>query len=214
MANEQEQEPQQPQDREADSAAKRPLDPKRSHRPLIIVGIGALLVGIAAFVIWFAHRNQTSTDDAYTDGNVVTMAPQVSGYVVGLYIDDNVHVRKGDLLVRIDPRDYAAAHAQLRSAQDALRIARVQYPAQLAAARAQERAAAAALTNAQKQYQRQHEVNPLATTQESIDAATTQQLSSDASVASARAQVRVARLVPEQIQQAADAVQERESQVK
>jgi membrane fusion protein (multidrug efflux system) len=225
MANEQEQEPQQPQDREGDSAGKRPADPKRSRRPLIIVGIGALLVGIAALFIWFAHRNQTSTDDAYTDGNVVTMAPQVSGYVVGLYIDDNVHVRKGDLLVRIDPRDYAAAQAQaeaqlalalaqLRSAQDALRIARVQYPAQLAAARAQERAAAAALTNAQKQYQRQHEVNPLATTQESIDASTTQQLSSDASVASARAQVRVARLVPEQIQQSADAVQERESQVK
>jgi membrane fusion protein (multidrug efflux system) len=208
---------------ESKERAARP-DPKRSRKPLIIVGVAVLLAGLVALVVWFTHRNQTSTDDAYTDGNVVTMAPQVSGYVVALYVDDNTHVRKGDLLVRIDPRDYGAAQAQaqaqlglalaqLKSAQDTLRIARVQYPAQLAAAEAQQQAAEAALTNAQRQYRRQHEVNPLATTQESIDQSTSQQLSSNASVASARAQVRIARLVPEQIQQALDAVQERQSQV-
>jgi membrane fusion protein (multidrug efflux system) len=199
--------------------------PKRSRKPLIIVGIAVLVIGIVALIFWFLHRNETSTDDAYTDGNVVTMAPQVSGYVVNLYVDDNTHVRKGDLLVRIDPRDYASSQAQaeaqlavalaqLKSAQDALRIARVQYPAQLSAAQAQQRAAEATFANALRQYQRQHAVNPLATTEESIDASTSQQLSSNAGVASARAQVRIASLVPEQIQQAADTVQERESQVK
>jgi membrane fusion protein (multidrug efflux system) len=152
------------------------------------------------------------------------MAPKVSGYVVALYIDDNVHVKKGDLLLRIDSRDYltakeqavaqlALAKAQLKSAQDALRIARVQYPAQLVSAQAQRDAAAAALEQAQRQYLRQHEVDRRATTQESIDASTSQQLSSHANLKSASAQVAVAALVPEQIQEAATTVEERAAQV-
>lgn len=197
----------------------------RSKTPLIIVGVIVVVVAIVGFFFWFARRNQVSTDDAYTDGNVVTMVPKVSGYVSQLDIDDNVHVKKGDLLIRIDPRDYltaqsqaraslALAKAQLESAQDALRIARVQYPAQLVSAQAQEQAAAAALEQAQRQYARQHEVDKRATTQENIDASTSQQLSSAANLKGARAQVQVASLVPEQIRQAAATVAEREAQVK
>src|ERR1700722_12286421 len=126
----------------------------RSKKPLIIIAIIVLAIGIISFFIWFAHRNQVSTDDAYTDGNTITMVPKVSGYVVDLYVNDNTHVRKGDLLLRIDARDYvtavdqaraqlALAQAQLNTARNALRIARVQYPAQLQAASAQQRAAAA-----------------------------------------------------------------------
>jgi membrane fusion protein (multidrug efflux system) len=179
---------------------------------------------IVGFIFWFARRNEVRTDDAYTDGNVVTMAPKVSGYVVALNINDNVHVRKGDLLLRIDPRDYLAgrqqaqaalelAQAQLKSAQDALRIAHVQYPAQLVSARAQQQAALASLDQAERQYLRQHEVDRRATTQESIDSSTSAQLSADANVKSAKAQVAVAQLVPEQIRQAASAVEERVAQV-
>ena len=183
------------------------------------------MLAIVGFFFWFARRNEVTTDDAYTDGNVVTMVPKVSGYVVELYINDNMHVRKGDLLVRIDPRDYltaqaqaqaslALARAQLQSAQEALRIARVQYPAQLVSARAQQQAAAASLEQAQRQYARQHEVDQRATTQESIDASTSQQLNSAATLKSAKAQVEMASLVPEQIRQAASTVAEREAQVK
>ena len=152
------------------------------------------------------------------------MAPKISGYVVALNIDDNMHVRQGDLLLRIDPRDYLAAQqqaqaalelaqAQLKSAQDALRIARVQFPAQLVSARAQQQAAAASLEQAERQYRRQHEVDRRATTQETIDASTSQQLSADANLKSAKAQVAVAELVPEQIRQAASAVEERMAQI-
>ena len=45
------------------------------------------VLGIIAFFVWFARRNQVSTNDAYTGENVVTMAPQVSGYVVALYVN-------------------------------------------------------------------------------------------------------------------------------
>jgi membrane fusion protein (multidrug efflux system) len=197
----------------------------RSKKPLIIVAIVVVVLGIIGFFVWFAKRNEVSTDDAYTDGNVVTMVPRISGYVVKLDIDDNVHVKKGDLLVRIDPRDYltaqsqaeaalALARAQLLSAQEALRIARVQFPAQLMTAEAQQQAAAAALDQAERQYARQHEVDKRATTQENIDASTSQKLSTSANLKSAKAQVDVARLVPEQIRQAAATVAEREAQVK
>jgi membrane fusion protein (multidrug efflux system) len=148
----------------------------------------------------------------------------VSGYVVDLYVSDNTHVRKGDLLLRIDQRDYltakdqalaqlALAQAQLNSARDALKVARVQYPAQLESARAQERAAAAQLELARASYQRQHQVDRRATTQESIDSSTNQQQGAAASVESARAQVAIARLVPEQVQVAISAVAERAASV-
>jgi membrane fusion protein (multidrug efflux system) len=199
-------------------------DKPHSKKPLIILAIVVVLAGIAGFIVWFLGRNDVSTDDAYTDGNVVTMVPKVSGYVVGLYVDDNSEVKQGQLLLRIDPRDYltaqsqaqaqlALAEAQLRSAQDALRVARVQYPAQLDSATAQQEAAAAALAQATASYSRQHEVDARATTQESIDQSTSQQQSARSSLTGAAAQLRIARLAPEQIAEVASAVAERQAQV-
>jgi membrane fusion protein (multidrug efflux system) len=200
--------------------AKKP----RSKKPLIILGCLVVVVGIVGFFYWFAHRNQVTTDDAYTDGNAVTMAPKVSGYVVDLLIRDNMHVHRGELLLRIDPADYLAAQAQaqaqldlakaqLLSAQTALKIARVQYPEQFLSAKAQRQSAAATLAQAKAQFQREHEVDRRATTQENIDASTSQALNSAASLTSAEAQVKIAALVPEQIEQAANMVVQRQAQV-
>ena len=97
-----------------------------------------LLVG---FWFWFSTRNIETTDDAFTEGDAVTIAPKASGYAVQLLVKDNQRVKKGDLLVLIDPRDNAAqrdqakaqlglAQAQLHQAQAQLALARVQYPAQ------------------------------------------------------------------------------------
>lgn len=205
--------------KDEEGGGEKPAKP-RSKKPLIILAVVIVVGAIIGFFVWFARRNLVTTDDAYTDGNVVVMAPKVSGYVVALRVDDNTRVRKGDLLLRIDPRDYltardnasaqlALAQAQLKTAQDALQIARVQYPAQLLSAEAQQESAAAAFAQAQASYSRQHTVDRRATTQESIDAATSQQLSSAAGLKGASAQVAVARLVPEQIQQAVNAVSER-----
>jgi membrane fusion protein (multidrug efflux system) len=191
-----------------------------SKKPLIIIAIVVVVLAIIGFFVWFAHRNQESTDDAYTDGNVIAMVPKVAGYVINLYIDDNSRVKKGDLLLRIDQRDYLIAQAQAqaqlalaiaqhKSSQHALRVARVQYPAQLETAKAQQQAAAAVLAQADSSFARQHEVDRRATTQESIDTATSQQQSSAANLRSATAQVALASLIPEQVQQAASAVEQR-----
>ena len=78
----------------------------------------------------------------------IAFAPKVSGYVTQLNIDDNTYVHKGDLLLKIDPRDYltardqaranlSLAQAQLSSSQVDLEIARVRAPATLQQAQAQ-----------------------------------------------------------------------------
>lgn len=198
---------------------------RRSRKPLLILGAVIVVLGIVAFGWWFATRNQESTDDAYTDGNAITIAPKVSGYVVRLAINDNVYVHQGDLLVQIDPRDYQAqvdaaqaqlglARAQLNAAQVQLDIARVQYPAQYAQARAQIASAQANLKQAQAAYERQHAVDVRATSQQNIDVADAQRQTADANVAQARAQLQTAKLVPQQIRQAAAAVEERLQQVR
>jgi membrane fusion protein (multidrug efflux system) len=55
---------------------------------------------------------QTSTDNAYIRGDVTSLAPKVAGYVTAADIEDNQTVRAGDVLFRIDDRDYRARLAQ------------------------------------------------------------------------------------------------------
>ncbi|MFP4891531.1 HlyD family secretion protein [Paraburkholderia sp. EG304] len=197
---------------------------KPGKKPLIILGAVVILIGIVGFVWWFATRNEVTTDDAYTDGNAITMAPKVSGYVVTLAVDDNLFVHKGDLLLVIDKRDYQAqvdqakaqlglAKAQLNAAQVQLDIARVQYPAQYRQAKAQTSSAEANLREAQAAWQRQHSVDPRATTQQNVDTADAQRQSAGASVEQARAQQRTASLVPQQLREAEASVDERRQQV-
>jgi membrane fusion protein (multidrug efflux system) len=192
--------------------------------PLIILAIVVVLLILGGLIWWFATRNQVSTDDAYTDGDAVTIAPKVSGYVVVMNLGDNKFVHKGDLLIRIDPRDYQAqldqanaqlglAKAQLDAAQVQLDIARVQYPAQLTQAKAQEQSAQANLVQTRAAYERQRAVDVRATSQQNIDTATAQQKSALANVAQAQAQVKTASLVPQQISQAQATVEERRQDV-
>jgi membrane fusion protein (multidrug efflux system) len=204
--------------------AKKDAKKGGNKKPLIILGVVVVVVAIGAFIYWFATRNHVTTDDAYTDGNTIMMAPKVSGYVVALYINDNVHVHKGDLLLRIEQDDYlatqaqdraalASARAELEAARVAYAIARVQYPAQLVAAEAQQRAAEASYQDARASYKRQHEVDKRATTQQDIDASDSQSVNSAASVQNAKSQLAVAKLVKEQIAQAAATVQQRAASV-
>jgi len=166
---------------------------KKSRWPIIILAIAVVLAIIGAVVYWLLTRYEESTDDAYTEGNAVSIAPKVSGYVVERHVDDNTFVKAGDLMFRIDPRDYITARdqaranldlarAQLTSSQVDLEIARVRVPADLQTAQATLAQSRANQTNAEREYKRQHGVDPRATTQTNIDQANTQLQSSSASV--------------------------------
>lgn len=207
------------QDNDQQPERKRP-----GKKPLIILAVVVLVMLIVGFWFWFSTRNIETTDDAFTEGDAVTIAPKASGYVVKLLVKDNQRVKKGDLLVEIDPSDNRAqreqanaqlglAVAQLHQAQAQLALSKVQYPAQRDQALADQAKAEANLLNAQADYRRQRGVDPRATSQRNIDSASAQLRSAQAQLQSAKAQVEVASQVALQIRQQETNVEARQQQV-
>ena len=207
------------QDNDQQPERKRP-----GKKPLIILAVVVVVMLIVGFWFWFSTRNIETTDDAFTEGDAVTIAPKASGYVVKLLVKDNQRVKKGDLLVEIDPSDNRAqreqanaqlglAVAQLHQAQAQLALSKVQYPAQRDQALADQAKAEANLLNAQADYRRQRGVDPRATSQRNIDSASAQLRSAQAQLQSAKAQVEVASQVALQIRQQETNVEARQQQV-
>ncbi len=198
---------------------------KRKNRwPIIILGLVVVVAVVGGVVYWLMTRNYESTDDAYTDGNSVVIAPKVSGYVTELDINDNTPVKAGQVLFKIDPRDYVAARdqaqaalslakSQLASAEVNLDMTKVRAPASLEQAQAQLAQAKANHDQAEQNYRRQRAVDPRATTQVNVDQATAQLKADAASVASAQANVQAASLVQQTIQTAEDQVKQAQAQV-
>jgi membrane fusion protein (multidrug efflux system) len=73
----------------------------------------ALFFGLGYFIIALTHE---STDDAFVAGHIVSIAPRISGQVSAVHVVDNQLVRSNDLLVEIDPADYAITVAQKEAA--------------------------------------------------------------------------------------------------
>jgi membrane fusion protein (multidrug efflux system) len=100
--------------------------PPRSKRKRILgLAIGAALVLGTVYGAhwWTTGRFIEDTDDAYVGGDVTVIGPKISGYITQLAVSDNQQVRAGDLLVKIDDRDYRAALAKADgavAAQEAL----------------------------------------------------------------------------------------------
>lgn len=77
-----------------------------------ITAICLLILGIIASIHSIHFK---STDDAFVEGHIISVAPRVYGPVVKLYIEDNMEVKKGDLLLEIDPVDYKIKLKQTES---------------------------------------------------------------------------------------------------
>jgi membrane fusion protein, multidrug efflux system len=73
-----------------------------------------ILLGLA----WYVFTGRVTTDDAQVDCHITAVAPQVPGYVVNLFINDNTEVKEGDVLVQIDPRTYQAEVEQAKANLD------------------------------------------------------------------------------------------------
>ena len=79
-------------------------------KALSAVAAAVVLGGIAYTVYWALVLNHyESTDNAYVQGNVVQLTPQVGGTVVAINADDTDHVKAGQLLVKLDPADAQVA---------------------------------------------------------------------------------------------------------
>lgn len=105
---------------------------RRGGRARAILAAAAAAVAAVALLAWWHYSGREETDDAQVEAHVSPVAPRVGGTVLEVLVKDNQPVRTGDLLVRIDPRDYqvalARAEADLAEAEASARAARVTVP--------------------------------------------------------------------------------------
>jgi membrane fusion protein (multidrug efflux system) len=107
----------------------------RKHPVAMIVCFGLIVVGVIAGTAWYLHaRHFENTDDAFIDSRPVIVSPQISGSIMLVNVTDNQIVKNGDLLAKIDPRDYQAAvdqaAAQIRQAEATMKNLDAQIAAQ------------------------------------------------------------------------------------
>jgi membrane fusion protein (multidrug efflux system) len=87
-------------------------------RPLILLfaGVAAAAAVVWGGAVWYLAQTRVITDDAYVEGAISPVSAKVSGHVVELRVRDNQAVKRGELLLRVDPRDFEAKIAQARAA--------------------------------------------------------------------------------------------------
>jgi membrane fusion protein (multidrug efflux system) len=164
------------------SEAERKSDsPSRRKRLLGIVAaaiVAAVLV-VVGLAWWLNARHFESTDDAFIDGYVTQMAPQVAGRVTQLLFADNEHVTAGQVLLQIDPRDYQVKLDQAKAQRVNAAAVQQQADAQIAVlqagldqAQANVRVAEAELAQAQQDYDRFRSIDPHAVSRQQVDNAT------------------------------------------
>jgi membrane fusion protein (multidrug efflux system) len=95
---------------------------KRNIRMALMAAGAVVLVAAAGFYgqsWWTSGRFMVSTDDAYLQADSVAISPEVAGYIAAVPVQDNEQVAPGQLLARIDDRDYRAALASAQANADA-----------------------------------------------------------------------------------------------
>jgi len=149
----------------AETAEERPRVPRGRRRnvarivvPIVIV----MLLAAGGYYVWKRMNTYESTDDAQIDGHINSISARISGNVIQAPVEDQTVVKAGDVLVRIDPKDYevavAKAQADLADAEAALLGSRADVPiistntaSQLKTARSTRVDASAAVLGSQRQ---------------------------------------------------------------
>ncbi|PAW93053.1 secretion protein HlyD [Mucilaginibacter sp. MD40] len=135
---------------------------KKPNRVLPII-LGIVLIGGAIFGIkeYIYFGKHVDTDDAQIDGDISPVVARVGGYVDSIFFEENTHVNKGQLLVKIDDRDYKVKVEQAQAAQQGasagINVGQSQIyttAANSSSARAEAESAKARLDKVRKDYQR------------------------------------------------------------
>nr|WP_289624406.1 HlyD family secretion protein [Sinorhizobium sp. 7-81] len=167
----------------------------------MLLCLGAVIVVAAG---WAQARSsgEISTDNAYVRGDVTSLAPKVAGYVTAVEVEDNQTVRAGDILFRIDDRDYRARLAQAVANVEAAqaRLTNVDAETELQhtlvrQAEAQRRSAVAEMNLAIKAYDRRRElIRSNTISQAHVDESDAARSRAEAGVAAASATVEAQQL--------------------
>jgi membrane fusion protein (multidrug efflux system) len=151
--------------------------PKKGRGAVFLVL--ALVFGtlaVAGLFYWLDARHYETTDDAFIDGHVSQVAPQIGGRVTAILVRDNQMVTAGQKLLEIDPRDMQVRlmQALAQQAQTAAQLLQVRATlavrqTDLGQAEANIRVADADLTQAQQDLARYRAINPRAITRQQLD---------------------------------------------
>ena len=91
---------------------------ERLREHWLLASVAACLLVVAAvggLLYWLSVRNYESTDDAFVAARSFSIAPKVGGYITDVPVTDNQHVNAGDLLAKVDDRDYRIAVDQAKA---------------------------------------------------------------------------------------------------
>ncbi len=93
-------------------------EPPLFRRRKVVIGAALVLVLAICYVatIFFHNLTHESTDDAFIDAHIVSVAPKIAGKISAVKVNDNQLVKKGQVLLEIDSRDIEATVAQKRAA--------------------------------------------------------------------------------------------------
>ncbi|MGC1784403.1 MAG: HlyD family secretion protein [Acidobacteriaceae bacterium] len=163
--------------------------PRRSNRRRIFIIGGVVLALIIGGLYWWHSTYYETTDDAQIDGNLVQISARISGNIIGVNVEDNQQVQKGQVLVTIDPRD---AQAALDKGEANLATAKANYEAALANVPITVRSTGATLSGAAAGVQ--GALSTIAQSEKQLDAAQAQVLSAEAE--NTKAQLDLERYTP------------------
>jgi membrane fusion protein, multidrug efflux system len=108
-----------------------PRKKSRAGRLLVLLVV-LVAIGFGGYYLWRYFNTYESTDDAQIDGHINAISGRITGNVIEVLAEDEQVVKAGDVLVRIDPRDYevavAKAEADLRDAEATLESSRIDIP--------------------------------------------------------------------------------------
>jgi membrane fusion protein, multidrug efflux system len=128
----------------------------------MIAGLKRVMVAVAALAVvavgayygwnWYDRaRTVQVTNDAYVRGEITGISPRVTGYATQVLVDDDMPVKAGEVLVRIDPRDFRMAVQKAQAALDQAKASLSQIAAQRELQTSKISVAEAALRSAQAQ---------------------------------------------------------------
>jgi membrane fusion protein (multidrug efflux system) len=176
-----------------------PASARPNRIPLIVLGTLALVALAFGVSRWRWGLNHVSTDDAQVEGHVIPTLARVAGYVAEVGVLENQSVQQGQLMVRLDDREFVARLAQAEAdVQSALATEGVrghvgQAEAQLAAARAAVTQAEANATRARQDAERTQKLAAAGIVSSAqLDAAVTGSAAAEAALDAARKQVQAA----------------------
>ncbi|HXD90942.1 MAG TPA: biotin/lipoyl-binding protein, partial [Candidatus Binataceae bacterium] len=110
---------------------KKPARRRKLGRILVTLAIVAVLAA-GGYYLWKYLNTYETTDDAQVDGHINAVSARISGNVIEVLAEDQKFVKAGEVLVRIDPRDYevalAKAEADLADSEAALESSRIDIP--------------------------------------------------------------------------------------